>query len=466
MTSATTRETSDVDGSPPQDRRPWSVLRTRLANWLVREWTTPTWIRTLTAAAVLMTIVVVTVISSVATTVGKGVAGIGHQAAPQVATSADLSFALSDMDTQLANLILAGNDPALAANRKDALDRYDQRREQVDADLQLIAGVSGADPAALQAVRSELDDLGRYQASAAAAAVLTTTEGSTAGQPSKTVLDLYRPATDLMSKILRTAHDLTTVKHAAVDRTYEAQYADLLAARLWVSILGGLLLALLVGLQVYLRVRVRRRVNPAIAIATVTTGVLVVGAFVLFSDEASHLTVAEHNAFASIVSLSEARALSYDANASESRYLLDPSHAAQYEQAFQDKSHALADYFATELKVASFSGQRQAAEKAAAAYQAYERDDGKLRALAGQGDVRGAIAFNAGAAPGNPKYDFAEYDKALVAAISINQNAFDAAIHDGETELGGWTDIIPTAALALLAALVLAGVWPRLAEYR
>jgi Tfp pilus assembly protein PilN len=112
---------------------------------MVWTWTTPLWIRALTAAAVLLALVLGTVISNVAATALDGVTAVGHQTAPQVATSADLAFALSDMDGQLANIILAGTD---AGAIKQTVDRYEERRKQVDADLQLIAGVSGTDPSA------------------------------------------------------------------------------------------------------------------------------------------------------------------------------------------------------------------------------------------------------------------------------------------------------------------------------
>ena len=48
--------------------------------------------------------------------------------------------------------------------------------------------------------------------------------------------------------------------------------------------------------------------------------------------------MAKSEAFDSIVALSQARAVSDDANADESRYLVDPARAGQYQQAFEDKS--------------------------------------------------------------------------------------------------------------------------------
>ena len=47
------------------------------------------------------------------------------------------------------------------------------------------------------------------------------------------------------------------------------------------------------------------------------------------STEAEHLRVAKKDAFDSVLALTQARAVSYDANADESRYLIDPDRAAK-----------------------------------------------------------------------------------------------------------------------------------------
>ena len=56
------------------------------------------------------------------------------------------------------------------------------------------------------------------------------------------------------------------------------------------------------------------------------------------SNGAEYFRAAKQDAFDSILALSKARAVSYDANADESRYLLDPQRANRYEQAFLEKS--------------------------------------------------------------------------------------------------------------------------------
>lgn len=57
------------------------------------------------------------------------------------------------------------------------------------------------------------------------------------------------------------------------------------------------------------------------------------------------------------------------------------------------------------------------------------------------------------------------YESALSGWTKINQDAFDHAIKAGQDELSGWT-LIPLGALFAVLLLALAGIRPRLAEYR
>lgn len=454
-------------------------------------WTTPQWIRALAAGSVLVAIVLGIVLGSVLSGVRDGLAVIGGRAAPQVSATTDLYFALGDMDAQLANVLLVGDDPGLAANRKQALALYDQRRTQADADLQQIA----TDASTQRAVRSVLDQLGRYES--LAAQVILLDQGGQAGWPSAAVLDVHRQATGLMRDTLRSVQGLTDTNHDLLNTTYQSNLDGMVTARIWVVLIGIVLVVLLLATQIHLRLRLRRRLNPALALATILAAGLTVAGTVVLADEASHLVVAKSNAFDSIVALSQARAVSYDANADESRYLVDPALAGQYERSFLDKSQQLvgltgADiahydsalasamtayqannsdvrftgFFGTELNNITFDGERAAAEQTIAAYQAYQLDDRKIRALSTGGDLRAAITLDIGTGPGQSNYDFGRYDASLTALIGINQRAFDTAIKDGDSQLDGWTGLIPALAVLVLAGLVFVGVRPRLSEYR
>jgi hypothetical protein len=96
---------------------------------------------------------------------------------------------------------------------------------------------------------------------------------------------------------------------------------------------------------------------------------------------------------------------------------------------------------------------------------AYEENDRTLRYLVAQGRLRDAINFDTSTAAGRSDASFNVYDQDLVATIEINQAHFDRAVRQGESTLRPWA-YLPGAALAAIVALALAGIAPRLREYR
>ncbi|MEC3918268.1 hypothetical protein [Nocardia sp. CDC160] len=453
---------------------------------------TPTWISYLAILAVVLAAITAVVMTGDARSTRHGIDVIGHHTAPTVTSTEDLYFALADMDAQVANVLLAGDDSTLATVRKNALATYEQRRVQADTDLQQAMTIATNDDASQQ-IRTLLDKFGQYQALAAETFQLSDLDRGAAGQPSARTLAAYRSATGMVPDLLSRAQKLADTNSGVLSQAYRDAEDTTVTGRAWIAVLGLLLLAVLIGLQVLLRVAVRRRVNPALAVTTLLAAGLLVGGYVAEGSAAHQLTVAKHDAFDSLLALRQARAIGYDANADESRYLLDPEHATDYQQSYFKKSQRLVgvqargvdDYSAaldqalaahgtdmkqaisadsflgTELRNITFGGEGAAAQQSVTAYQAYQHDDHTLRGLAGT-DLRAAIALDTGASNDH----FAAYDKALVATIDINQHAFDAAIADGEDALSGWTDWLPYGAAVLFAVLILVGVRPRLAEYR
>lgn len=240
----------------------------------------------------------------------------------------------------------------------------------------------------------------------------------------------------------------------------------------------------------------RYLVNPALAAATLLAVGLAIAGAVQLGVQAGNLKVAKQDAFDSILALTQARAVSYDANADETRFLVDPGRAAAYQDAFLRKSQELVSvgnvgifsydaalaadvrayqadntdvrfggYLGTEFRNITFTGERAAATRALLAYQVYEKDDRKLRAMA-KTNLAQAIAFDIGTGPGQSDWAFNQWDGALGSVITINENAFTAAIRDGHTTGSPWIALIPAIGTALIAALAIAGTRPRLAEYR
>jgi hypothetical protein len=433
------------------------------------------------------------------TGVNAGRAGfdlIGHRHGPVVVSTSNLYFALSDMDAQVANVLLVADATNLGITRQKALDIYAQRRSEVSGYLQQTSAIAGDDEAAAQQVRAVLDQLGRYEALAAQVILVEEGSAATPGRPSPQALDLYRQATDLMhTDLLPAAQRLVASNATALEGEYGSVRASLATSIGWVVGLGIAVLLLLLGLQVYLVRRCHRVLNPAIAVATIAGLVLLVVGVTSLTSAREQLRVAKKDAFDSVYALSQARAISYDANADESRYLLDPARAAVYEKAFADKTRQLVDLgpvglgaydaalaqalarydadrtvafdgrYGTALRNITFAGERDAAELTLRRFQDYQRADRKIRALNTSGNLAEAIRFCVSYSPGDSNALFDGYDTALVSFTGINDSAFGHAIDTGEAHLAGWGWSAP-ASLAAVMALILVGLRPRWAEYR
>lgn len=439
--------------------------------------------------------------------VGAGFAVIGTEDAPLVEESTGLYFLVNDMDAQVANVLLTGNDRVLGADRQQDLDIYAKDRRQAEQDLQKITVTTAADPAAQRAVSSVLDALGRYEALASEAILLDQRGADPAGQPSADVLQYYRQATDLMrTEVLPAADSLTNANANTLNAIYLRKRNAEADGHNLVGVLGLVLLGVLAGLQAYVARHYRRMLNPALIAATLLAAVLVIAAMVQLGDQAFRLNVAKQEAFGSILALTRARAVSHDANADESRYLVDPGRAAEYQEAFLDKSQQLADvgdmgnvgdvgdmgdatyeaalvaryisafeagdpystldgYLGSGFELNAFPGEHAAAVKTLLAYQVYQQDDERLWAMA-QTNLDQAIAFDIGTSPGQSDWAFNNFDTALTAAIAIDENAFAAAIKHGDDTASRWTGVVPALAVVAIAGLTVAGTWRRIREYR
>ncbi|MFH8386512.1 hypothetical protein ACH4E7_37235 [Kitasatospora sp. NPDC018058] len=453
--------------------------------------------RGLTGLCLAALIVAGTVTATVLGGARDGTDVIGHRAAPQVVRSADLYFALNDMDAQAANLLLFGADADYAALRKETLDTYEQRRTQADTDLQRVTEAVAGDATGQRAVQTVIGELGRYEAMVARAQLLEDQAHAPAGRPSADALAAYQQATDLLrQRLLPAVDDVTKANAAVVEHNYADQRDALAGGWWWILVTGLLALAALALLQRLLAVRFRRLVNVPLAVTSLIALAGLVTALTLTSRADHHLVVAKSNSFDSVIALSRARAVAYDLNADESRYLTDPSRAAVYEQGFLDKTQsfarvdgatlasyndklaALADrhradhgqvgfsgYLGDELRNITFAGEQDAAERVLAAFQQYQRDDRKIRGLNAQGKLKEAVTFDTGTTPGQSNADFDVLSTALDDTQAINQRAFDGAVATTDDDLGATTAGLGAAALAAALALTAMGVRPRLREF-
>jgi len=107
--------------------------------------TTPGRIRAL-AAVVVLAIAGFYIVANIAVgNVRDGLRVIGHDAGPQVLATGDLYFALSDMDSQVASILLTGREYS-AGTGQQALNRYGQDRARADRAALQAAELSAGDP--------------------------------------------------------------------------------------------------------------------------------------------------------------------------------------------------------------------------------------------------------------------------------------------------------------------------------
>jgi hypothetical protein len=461
--------------------------------------TTPGRVRVGVAAIVLVACGLGVLVALTFGGVNSGFTAIGGTEAPLVEQSTGLYFSVNDMDAQVANVLLDGvsTNQALTADRAQDQTVYANDEAQAEHDLQQVTATSAGNPAAQSAVSTVLSGLSRYEA-LAADAILTNQNGNDPpGHPSAATLNYYQQATDLMQNtVLPAAYSLTNANGASLDSTYSGNHSAAQHGAIFVLLLGVLLIALLVVVQVFLTRRYRRLINPGLAAATlVALGLTAIGVVQLGAMK-NQLYVAKVQAFDSIQALTVARAVSYDANADESRYLVDPARALQYQNDYLVESQQLANvgnvgifqydaalaadinaykannadvkfggYLGTEFDNITFPGERAAAVNALLAYQVYERDDRALRAMA-KTNLDAAIMYDVGTSPGQSDYAFNAWDTALGSVITINEKAFASAINAGHSDGSGWNGLFPGLAVVAITAAAVAGVRRRLAEYR
>ena len=381
---------------------------------------------------------------------------IGTVAAPQAATAADLYVALSDMDAQVARLVLIGDADALAGSRTDALSRYQERSRQVDADLQ--RWLTTASGAAERAVALDLmQHLAVYRQ--------RVWQALTAGADGP---GYYTQAGNVLHlALLPTAQRLRDSSAERLDAAYGEKRVTEIAGVTLAVVLGTALLVLLLWWQVWLARRFRRVLNPALIAATVLTVAVTIPAVVVLGVQGERLARAREESLLPYLALSQARAVGYDAAADTSRFLIS-GNLAYYADGFAGKATCLAEGGSCGRDGATLAGglaRVTGDTRVADRWAAYRAGHDRIVALARSGRRDDAIASLTGIRRGDAAFDFAYYDAAVAEATATRQAAFDATLRDTRALLTGWP-IAPLVVLGLVVLLVPLSVRRRLAEYR
>jgi hypothetical protein len=456
-------------------------------------WTTPVQLWALLSAVGLSALLLFLAISAGMSDSRRAFKTVGSDSVPSINYALDTYFALSDMDADATNYLLVSEYPTPNLSKADALSQYEQRRQT--ASDRLVSAAQNITYGSRERVPILRMTAGLQQFDAdVARAELLSDEGNRAA-----ALDAYRQATDLMhdpeAGLLKSALDLANANHDGLTTGYDSAMATQGRDLTLIVLAGLLLLASLIGLQLFLAHRMRRALNlPALA-ATGVTLVLAIGAVATLTANDHRLKVAKQDAYDSVYALRLARATAFDANADESRYLVDPQRAQQYQDAFLRKSVTLTAFrepvtistydsalapvvaqaqqghtpdlggtFGTALHNITFAGEPPAAKAVFQTWALYQRSDRVLRADAASGNLKEAVRFDTSPAPNDSNGQFNAFDAALGRWIQVNQDAFDQAIAAGAGNLNGWS-LYPAVGALLVVALTFVGLRPRIGEY-
>lgn len=397
----------------------------------------------------------------------------------EVSATSDLYYRLNDMDAQAANLLLVGYQPVsgfkvpTSVNATASFNAYNADRGAADADLEKIA----QNPSLSTQAKALLDSLGTYEADIADAFYIDQQAASQqpATPPAGALAEYEKASATLHTSMLPASSQITQMDGSEVDASYSSDHSAMTMYG-WVLLVLALIAvaALVDGNRFYAR-RFRRRISFLVIGALVSLVVGLIGLSTQLSA-ADHLHVAKQDAYDSIYALDRAQAVSDDANADESRWLLegrDPNLQATFDSKVTEvgggstvASVGSGGYLGAELKNVTFPGEGPAAQTATQDFKAYLQDDGNLRADANAGNLAGAVSLDIGLAAGQSNADFNTYMNALGQVIQINTGQFDAAVSAGQSDTGAgaWAGLL-VGELLLLVFVLQAG-YLRLREYR
>ena len=409
-----------------------------------------------------------------------GIQHLGKDSGPSIILTQHLKAALADMDANAVNVLLLPNGQSAQYTRL-----YMQRRaEFAQCLISAAQNITYGDAERVPIITLQTD-VGTFEGLLAQARLLHQQDNDPAA------VESYRAALRMLQTRLQPAADaLDKANNDELNRAYVAQRGHNIIAMLVLA--SGTLLALipLIWLQIFLGLRTRRTFNLGLLAATFL--VLTFSGFtaVRFYQAGAELRRAKQDAFDSVRALWLARAVAYDANSDESRWLLDDREKPKLQAAFFSKVQQLVSfadgenyasllkntqngtipagdkgYFVDELRNITFPGEQDAAIETVKAYSVYFGMDAEIRRLENSGQHERAVAFCVSYKVNESNWAYSQFDTALTKTIDINERAFQDAVARGFGAVSGFQWFTPLVIL-MVAVLTGLGVKPRLEEYK
>ncbi|MBW4600063.1 MAG: hypothetical protein KME29_10750 [Calothrix sp. FI2-JRJ7] len=380
---------------------------------------------------------------------------VGKDAAPSVLTAQQIKDSLADMGANAVNQLLVkpGQNPT-------ADKGFEYRRERlghflVQAAQNITYGDKEREP-----ITDMLNGLTQYML------VIQQARDANARGDNNALLAHYYEAVKINEQQIQpNADKLSQINLDTLNQTYERQKIASAASELLIVITGLTLLIVLLGTQLFLYRRMRRVINPMLVAATIISFLFISYSIHALESSVSNLKIAKEEAFQSLYTLRQARALAYSANRDKSRFLLDRTNAAKYEQAFQDKIKKINNLMADELKNITFAGEREATVATKNALGKYLDIDKQIRQLAASGKYAEAIKLCTGLSQGDSNWAFEQFKIAHQKVLDINTKEFNGAVEDGFKNVQG-LELIALGTAIIVSTLALFGLRKRLLEYR
>jgi hypothetical protein len=382
----------------------------------------------------------------------SGTSDLGGRAQPLYVEAETIYSALADADTTAAQAFLAGGlePPALTRRYEDDLDR-------ASAALSAASRRTGEGSATAAAVRDLTSGVSRY-----AELVATARADNRQGLP---VGASYLAAASRLNRdtLLPRADTLFTLSRGEVDDGFAGARSVV-----WLVFLGLLLVVLVVALlrgQRYLSRTTRRTFNVRLIAATGLTVGLAVGATGLFIAQNVHLHRAAHDGSAPMKSIAEGRILALQVRGDEALTLAARGSDIESEkklQAAKQRLEARGGPLTDPAYAKIDPGLGLRMQQAAAQFRQYDDLHTKVHALDTGGDYEGAVKLAIGT---DTTATFENVRSAMDEAFDGRKAVFTEEIDSAGRGLGVFTVLGPVLAL-IICALVIAGVRPRLEEYR
>lgn len=448
-----------------------------------RQWNTP---RTLKAYRLVVWILAALLLSqgeSTLTLSRNAFKTIGKDTVPSIIAAEEIGYALADLDANVANSLLGSAQHRAAASAVIEKQRLKVTDSLVDAAQNITYGDDEKRP-----IRAMMRDLGLYLEHAAEARLRFEQFDKGGARTS------YWQATDLLHKnLLVEAQNLDAANKVQLEVAYRLGTEETEGAEFLACVIGLLLTGTLVALQRTLFRKTRRIFNIPLVAATALAILLPLYLAGRFTNARHSLHTAKEDAFDSIHSLVRARALAYDANGDESRYLLDPTDGRSLALSFRDKIAILSTSATAkpptpsdlstrkqatrsgikprdtgllwdELDNITFPGELTAATRMVSSFRDYVTIDARIRKLASAGKMDDAIELCIGDKPDESNAAFDRFDTALLATVDVNRAAFYHEMEDTNRSLGT-AETVSIFLTLLISGLTWLGLRPRLLEY-